>query len=211
MPKQTVIARVSDGLILCASAEWQELGTYEKQAKEIVKKLGYSSPKVMQIDSGPCYFIYLIVGDIVYLTLCDKTYPRKLAYTFLEELAKEFDIQYGNEAKTAKRSYQCIKFDNFITKTNKLYLDLRSPRNVSKISEDLKAVHNIMTGNIKGILERGEKISSVMQKSDELLMESKRVADMAKRLNYNLMLRKWGPVVGVVLVVLLVLYFRYFW
>lgn len=163
MPKQTLIARVSDGLILCASTEWQEMGTYEKQAKEIVKKLAFSSPKMMQIDSGPSYFLfvttaltsplpflippltsplsssrlstpihyrslhqpnilltlfvvvvvcfsYLVVGDIVYITLCDKSYPRKLAYTFLEELAKEFDIQYGNEARTAKRSYQCIKF-----------------------------------------------------------------------------------------------------
>lgn len=82
---------------------------------------------------------------------------------------------------------------------------------MSKISEDLKAVHNIMTANVKGILERGEKISSVMQKSDELLLESRRVADMAKKLNYYLMLRKWGPVVAVLLIVFIIIYFRFFW
>jgi len=110
MPKQTVIARVTDGLILCASTEWQEVGNYEKQAKEIVKKLSPSSPPLMQIDSPPNYFLYMIVGDVVYMTLCEKSYPRKLAYSFLQELAKEFDIEYGQQVAAAKRSYQCIKF-----------------------------------------------------------------------------------------------------
>lgn len=58
------------------------------------------------------YFIirYIIEGDVVYLTLCEKSYPKKLAFTFLEELQKEFDTSYSSEVAAAKRPYAFIKF-----------------------------------------------------------------------------------------------------
>jgi vesicle transport protein SEC22 len=53
---------------------------------------------------------YIIVRDVVYLVLCDKSYPKKLAYSYLEELSKEFDQCYGSEVASAQRPYQFIKF-----------------------------------------------------------------------------------------------------
>ena len=53
---------------------------------------------------------YLIDKDVCYLTLCEKAYPRKLAIRYLEELAREFDLQFGAEVANAKRPYQFIKF-----------------------------------------------------------------------------------------------------
>lgn len=52
----------------------------------------------------------MIEYDVCYLTLCDKTYPKKLAFSYLEELQKEFQEQHGSEVQTAARPYSCIKF-----------------------------------------------------------------------------------------------------
>lgn len=38
---------------------------------------------------------YLINNEIVYLTIADKSYPRKLAFSYLDELSKEFDRSFG--------------------------------------------------------------------------------------------------------------------
>jgi len=51
--------------------------------------------------------------------------------------------------------------DTFIQKTKKLYLDTRSQRNMSKVSEDLQDIQKIMSKNIQEILGRGEKIASM--------------------------------------------------
>ena len=53
-----------------------------------------------------------------------------------------------------------MKTDNFIQKTKKVYEDMRTQRNLGKVTEDLVDVNQIMTKNISEILERGEKISS---------------------------------------------------
>lgn len=38
---------------------------------------------------------YLIQNGIVYLTIADKSYPRKLAFSYLDELSKEFERSYA--------------------------------------------------------------------------------------------------------------------
>ncbi len=61
----------------------------------------------------------------------------------------------------------CAPFaDTFISKTKKLYMDTRTQRNISKLTEDLSEVHSIMTRNIADVLGQGERLDS---ESDALL------------------------------------------
>lgn len=47
--------------------------------------------------------------------MCDRAYPKKLAFQYLEDLKNEFERGYGNQIETAARPYAFIKF-------GKLYL-----------------------------------------------------------------------------------------
>jgi vesicle transport protein SEC22 len=58
-------------------------------------------------------FSCLIDHDVCYITLCDKTFPRKNAYAYLEELAQEFIAQYGQKIQLAARPYSFIEFGLF--------------------------------------------------------------------------------------------------
>lgn len=56
-------------------------------------------------------FSYIIEGSVCYLCICEHSYPRKLAFSYLEELAKEFNMSYGNEVdKPGLRPYAFVKF-----------------------------------------------------------------------------------------------------
>ena len=48
--------------------------------------------------------------DVCYITLCEKTFPRKNAYAYLEDLAQEFIAQYGQKIHLAARPYSFIEF-----------------------------------------------------------------------------------------------------
>ena len=108
----TMISRVSDCLLLCASfeSENKEMETLKKNAKLIVQKASSSNENRMQIDNPPYYYLYIIEKGVQYLTLCEQKYPKKLAFSYLEELSKEFDLLYGNEVHSAQRPYQFISF-----------------------------------------------------------------------------------------------------
>lgn len=120
--------------------------------------------------------------------MCDRSYPKKLAFQYLEDLKNEFERVNGPHIETAARPYAFIKFgmctvdsllysfsiletylpgfltlsflgvDTFIQKTKKLYQDTRTQRNISKLNDELYEVHQIMTRNVQDVLGVGEKL-----------------------------------------------------
>ncbi|KAF4744604.1 Vesicle-trafficking protein S22a, partial [Perkinsus olseni] len=83
----TFIARVSDGLIFTETwdggKEGQAMAKYKQQAKQLLRHMN-SFPPQCSIDTGAYVFHYITDGGIVYMTLCDQRYPKKLAFSFLE-------------------------------------------------------------------------------------------------------------------------------
>lgn len=86
---------------------------YLNHLQGILKKMAASStrpPPRMSIESGPFTFHYLIDGDVVFLTLAEKAYPKKLAFQYLDELQNEFSRLYGGQIEAVTRPYAFIKF-----------------------------------------------------------------------------------------------------
>ncbi|CAD6240708.1 unnamed protein product [Miscanthus lutarioriparius] len=180
MVKLTMIARVTDGLPLSEGLDdgrdLKDADFYKQQAKLLFKNLskGQHEASRMSIETGPYLFQYpksllirnilcstishLEIGRVCYLTLCDRSYPKKLAFQYLEDLKNEFEKVNGSQIETAARPYAFIKFDAFIQKTKKLYLDSRTQRNLAKLNDELYEVHQIMTRNVQEVLGVGEKL-----------------------------------------------------
>uniref|UniRef100_I1QHG9 Longin domain-containing protein n=1 Tax=Oryza glaberrima TaxID=4538 RepID=I1QHG9_ORYGL len=112
MVKLTMIARVTDGLPLVEGLDdgrdLKDADFYKQQAKLLFKNLskGQHEASRMSIETGP----YIIEGHVCYLTMCDHSYPKKLAFQYLEDLKNEFERVNGNQIETAARPYAFIKF-----------------------------------------------------------------------------------------------------
>lgn len=57
---------------------------------------------------------YLIVEKCIYMCICDSSYPRKLAFSYLDELSKEFQRSYGDKIESVTRPYAFIGFGKSI-------------------------------------------------------------------------------------------------
>jgi vesicle transport protein SEC22 len=102
---------------------------------------------------------YQISDQICYLTITDKSYPRKLAFSYLEELAKEFGTSYGQEAlKPNLRPYAFVQFDTFISATKRVYQDSRAQTNLDRLNVELQDVTRVMTKNIEDLIYRGDSL-----------------------------------------------------
>ena len=94
MVKLTMIARVLDGLPLAEGVDTDatlDLEYYKQQAKTLFKKLssGAVPPSRMSYESGEYFMHYVIESGVCYLTLCERNYPKKLAYSYLEGERKQ--------------------------------------------------------------------------------------------------------------------------
>ncbi|KAE8805994.1 25.3 kDa vesicle transport protein [Hordeum vulgare] len=127
---------------------------------------------------------------------------------YLEDLKSEFERVNGSQIETAARPYAFIKFDTFIQKTRKLYLDTRTQRNLAKLNDELYEVHQIMTRNVQEVLGVGEKLDQVSQMSSRLTSDTRMYADKAKDLNRQALIRKYAPVAIVIGIVLMLFWVK---
>ncbi|PVU91938.1 hypothetical protein BB559_003922 [Furculomyces boomerangus] len=214
MVKSTIIARISDGLPLAASMDDEqaesELSEYKNQAKLIFKKINSHSQTMCSIDSEKFIFHYIIEHGVCYLCICEHSFPRKVAFNYLDELAKEFYMSYGTEIENQSlRPYAFIKFDTFMQKTKQIYEDSRTIQSLGKLNENLVDVTKIMTKNMEDLLWRGDSLDRMSSLSDKLRDQSKKYRKDARQLNIDAMYRKYGIPAAIAFIIIFILYIRF--
>ncbi|KDE09056.1 vesicle transporter SEC22 [Microbotryum lychnidis-dioicae p1A1 Lamole] len=231
MVRSTIIARTTDGLPLAASNDDDEqdpkLPEYKQQAKMIFRRVTPQAEPRCSIESGACTLHYLISDSIIYLVIADKSYPRKLAFAYLSELSTEFARSYppSSSLKPGLRPYAFVKFDTFIQRTKRLYLDPRGAEALGKgasttnngpssgldqLNEDLQDVTRIMTKNMEDLLWRGDSLDRMSTMSSSLRDESLKYRKAARQINLDALYRKWAPVGVLGLFFLFVVWWK-FW
>ncbi|KAJ6438287.1 Protein transport protein sec22 [Purpureocillium lavendulum] len=217
MIRSTQIARL-DGLMLCASVDDEQsdataLKEVKQQTKQVLRKLTRTSEPQASIESGSGLAMhYLIDSDVVFLAICEQSYPRKLAFTYLADLAREFTTTHPPQQVHSPqlRPYAFMEFDNFIAKTRTTYADARAAQNLDKLNDELRDVTKVMTKNIEDLLYRGDSLEKMGEISSRLRDDSKKYRRAAVRINWELLLKQYGPFAGLGLFVLLFIYMRFF-
>lgn len=83
------------------------------------------------------------------------------------------------------------------------------PSNLDKLGENLREVQGIMVKNMEDLLWRGDSLDRMSNLSTSLRSESAKYRKAARKINIDAMIRKWAPVGGVGLFVLLFIYFKF--
>jgi len=219
MVRSTIIARASDSLPLAASSDDEEtesaLHEHKQQSKLIFRRITSNSEPKCSIESGPYTLHYLISDNVVYLTIAEKSYPRKLAFSYLDELAKEFATVYGPKVEAARKPYAFVGFDTFMQKTARLYQDTRTASasagsNLERLNDDLQDVTRIMTKNMEELLWRGDSLDKMSHLSTSLRSESQKYRRAAGKINWDAMIRQYAPVAGIVFILLIIIWWKFF-
>lgn len=145
MISYALILRSADGMPLTASVEMDNQPQV-RDAKRILKLLGKKAkrfPDRCSLHVSTKLSIHFTTSlGVTYLALCEKTYPIVLAFSFLDELVKEFITVYTTQdVNLALRPYSFIQFDNVIQKTRQRYNNpssLATKVNLSDLSLEIK-------------------------------------------------------------------------
>ncbi|KAK4703859.1 glycerol kinase, partial [Phenoliferia sp. Uapishka_3] len=105
--------------------------------------------------------------------------------------------------KPGLRPYAFVKFDTFIQRTKRLYLDPRGAEasglgqggasGLEQLNEDLRDVTQIMTKNMEDLLWRGDSLDRMSTMSSSLRDESLKYRKQARQINLDALYRKWAP------------------
>jgi len=159
-----------------------------------------------------CFSSYQVVQDVVYLCICERSYPKKLAFTYLDDICAEFSTTYpaSQVHSPTLRPYAFMEFDTFISRTKGTYSDTRATQNLDKLNDELKDVTKVMTKNIEDLLYRGDSLERMGEVSSRLREDSRKYRKAAVRINWELMLKQYGPVGGLAFIMIVFIWWRFF-
>ncbi|KAK3403894.1 hypothetical protein EUGRSUZ_K00252 [Eucalyptus grandis] len=161
MVKLTIVGRVKDGLPLAQGHRYITddngiFGFYKQQAELVLEEIArgaLESPK-MTIHVDHHSFYYLVEDGVCFIVLCESSYPRKLAFHYLQDLQTEFDKFDKRILDKITRPYSFVKFDSVIANIRKQYIDTRTQANLSKLKANRKRDDSIVTTHISEIARR---------------------------------------------------------
>lgn len=215
MIRHTLISRL-DGLILTASVDEgeadAEFNEVKNKVKLVLRRLNRNSEPQASIESGSYTYHYLVENDLCFICICERSYPRKLAFTYLSDLASEFTTTYPTSSYLSPscRPYAFVEFDTFIQRTKKTYQDSRATQNLDKLNDELKDVTKVMTKNIEDLLYRGDSLERMGDISSRFREDSRKYKKAAVRINWELLLKQYGPIAALVFIMIVFIWWRFF-
>ncbi|TID20007.1 transport protein sec22 [Venturia nashicola] len=215
MIRSTQIVRL-DGLILCGSVDDEQaesaLVDIKAKVKKLIRMFSKNSANEASIESDQFTIHYVVKDSVIFLCICDQSYPRKLAFTYLSDISSEFTSMYpsGQYLSPTAKSYGYIEFDTYIQKAKRSYQDSRATQNLDKLNDDLKDVTKVMTKNIEELLYRGDSLDKMGEMSGRLREDSRKYKKAAVRINWNLLISKYGPIGGLLLIMTMFIWWRFF-
>jgi len=165
-------------------------GNLEAIAKKVLAKTDDNPRLSCAIDS---YMVHYIVADgFCYLTTTNREMSRGVAFAFLENLQRRFEGMFppGNQLpeqwKVAMEAKPVL--EALMSSVNQtIVADKRRPEDkTQQAHRAIDEVKVVMMQNIDKVIDRGEKMDSLLDKSDSLATSSMSFKSSSKRLGDEL-------------------------
>jgi hypothetical protein len=120
-------------------------------------------------------FHFIVDSGITFLCMADDQMKRRIAFSFLDEIKTLWRRNYSAEEQTALAFAMNELFSPILkAKTESFASNGPSSDNLTKVQAQLDSVKDVMVENIDRVLQRGEKIELLVDKSERLSTQAKK-------------------------------------
>jgi len=135
-------------------------------------------------------FHYVVECGITYLCMTNEKQTRRVPFAFLEDIRRRFKTQFGEGVHTAIPFSLNEEFVPVLQRQMEYYNSDPSADSISKVKTQLDDVKHVMVENIEKVLERGEKIELLVDKTDRLNQTAFKFEKTSKQLKTALFWQK---------------------
>jgi len=160
----TVVAR---GNVLLAEYSTAK-GNFDQVTRRILEKIPTEHDSKMSYVYDRHIFHYVVADGITFLCMTDEEFGRRLPFSYLEDLHSRFKSSYGERGRTAVAYAMNQDFSRVMSTLVDYYSNNPNADKISKVKGDVDEVKNVMVQNIEKVLERGERIELLVNKTETL-------------------------------------------
>lgn len=153
-------------------------------ASVVLPKIDHSKPQKLTYTHNSNFIHYIndapseysasaaSAGGLTYLVVADSSLGRRIPFGFLVEIKKRFLEKWDPET-TDFASMQSYGAGSFNSEMKSLMIDYGTTQGgkqdaIKNVQGEIDSVRGIMSQNIESLLERGERIDSLVDKTDRL-------------------------------------------
>jgi synaptobrevin homolog YKT6 len=141
-----------------------------------------NKPGTLQKINHDKYIVYSVAkfNGLSAVAILDSEYPQGAIFRLLNKIIFDFTTEYGHILNGFSMDYKLQ-----LSTLNKLIIEYQNPKKdkFHKINSDLDDTKIIMHKSIEKILDRGEKIENLVQRSKDLSKSSKKFFKTSRKFN----------------------------
>jgi len=192
------VARVSDHSIVATHGPKIPM---EKKTRLILDSRKYIEQNRLTINDsqvGTIHYEYYGYTQHLYLVVTSEMYPQRVAFEFLGELSKNFEIMHKGTLPTAK--------EHGLTRSScKLFLALvqkyQHPHSVDKVASvsiQVQQVKGLMQDNIRDVLGNRDNISHLVDETANMAQEASQFQRTAQVVHNNQWWKNMKWLIGII-------------
>jgi len=181
-------------------------GNFQTITSSILKNLPKGNKKVSYTHEK--YNFHIIIEDgVIYLCMASQDFQRRICFAFLEDIKNQFLSRFVGSWAKANAYALDEEFKPVLKKQMEYYSNGTNTDRILKVRKEIDEVKSIMVENIEKVLERGDKIELLVEKTDTLSHESFTFHSKSKDLKRHMWWKNFKITLILFLVVLAIIYF----
>jgi len=176
-------------LLLCSGYELSSFGYFQRGSvkevalfvsREVIERSQKGERQTIQHKEYMCHAM-ITPQDIGCAIITDSDYPHRVAFSLVNKAVEEFTKAYGTNVSQFNNDAD-LKLDTL----EPLLLKFQEPDKadqVTKIQKDLDETKGVLVKSIDQLLQRGERLEVLAERSQDLSFQSKAFLKQSEKLN----------------------------
>jgi len=181
-------------------------GNFTQVTQAILEKIPPNNSKLTYVYDR-YLFHYISEDGLIYLCMADDSFGRRTPFAFLQDIAERFISLYGKERPLSAPPYGMNEFSKTIAKQMDYFSTNPNADRIKQVHGEIEQVKGVMVHNIERVLERGERIELLVDKTDNLNQQAFAFKKRSTQLKRTMWWKNTKLMIILVAVVILVVYF----
>ncbi|KAM0942725.1 putative Longin domain, v-SNARE, coiled-coil domain-containing protein [Dioscorea sansibarensis] len=200
-----VYALVARGTVVLA--EFSASGSNASAiARQILEKIPGADDSHVSYSQDRYVFHVKRTDGITVLCIADDSAGRRIPFAFLEDVHGRFVKTYGRACHTALAYAMNDEFSRVLSQQMDFYSSDPNADRINRIKGEMSQVRNVMIENIDKVLERGDRLELLVDKTANMQANTLRFRRQTRRFNNTVWWRNVKLTAMLILVLLIVIY-----
>ncbi|KAL3500907.1 hypothetical protein ACH5RR_040000 [Cinchona calisaya] len=150
-------------------------------ARQIVEKISGNNDTNVSYSQDRYIFHVKRTDGLTVLCMADEVAGRRIPFAFLEEIHQRFVRTYGRAVLSAQAYAMNDEFSRVLSQQMEYYSHDPNADRINRLKGEMSQVRNVMIENIDKVLERGDRLELLVDKTANMQVNTFRFTKQTRR------------------------------